>query len=138
MNDAGDPGANLRSSGVVVESFRQNDQHVGRCLDGHIVQGHVDGIGTIVSIERLSDSFLCRIAFDPACTHLLIPAGSVAVDGISFTVARLDETTFTVSVIPHTCALTNAGSWEAGGRVNLEFDPIGKYIAKGMETDRIR
>ena len=89
-------------------------------------------------MERLPDSFLCRIAFDPACAHLLIPAGSVAVDGISFTVARLDEKTFTVSVIPHTCALTNAESWQVGGRVNLEFDLIGKYIAKGMETGRIR
>ncbi len=106
-------------------------------LDGHMVQGHVDGTGEIVSVERLTDSFLCRIAYDPACAHLLVPAGSVAVDGISFTVARLDEETFTVSVIPHTRALTNAGAWEAGDRVNLEFDLIGKYIARGIETGRM-
>ncbi len=107
-------------------------------LDGHMVQGHVDGTGEIVSVERQPDGFLCRIAFDPACAHLLVPAGSIAVDGISFTVARLEEKTFTVSVIPHTRALTNAGAWEAGDRVNLEYDLIGKYIARGMETGRIR
>ncbi len=127
-------GALVPGSSVNLERALQPDQR----LDGHMVQGHVDGIGTIVSIEHLPDSFLCRIAFDPACAHLLVPAGSVAVDGISFTVARLDEKTFTVSVIPHTCALTNAGSWEACGRVNLEFDLVGKYIARGLETGRNR
>lgn len=109
-----------------------------RRLDGHIVQGHVDGTGEIVSIESPSEGFLCRIAYDPACAHLLVPAGSVAVDGISLTVARLGEATFTVAVVPHTRALTNAGSWKAGDRVNLEFDLIGKYIARGMETGRGR
>ena len=105
-------------------------------LDGHMVQGHVDGTGEIVSVARRPDRFLCRIAYDPACAHLLVSAGSIAVDGISFTVARLDETTFTVSVIPHTRTLTNAGAWEAGDRVNLEYDLIGKYIARGMEAGR--
>ncbi len=103
-------------------------------LDGHMVQGHVDGTGEIVSVFREADGFLCRIAYDPSCAHLLVPAGSVAVDGISFTVARLDEDAFTVSVIPHTRALTNAGAWAAGDRVNLEFDLIGKYIARSVET----
>ncbi len=103
-------------------------------LDGHVVQGHVDGTGTIDAAEELADSRLYGIAYDPEFARYLIPVGSIAVDGVSLTVARLNSGVFTVSIIPHTFELTNVASWEVGTKVNLEFDLIGKYVARWMET----
>ena len=115
---------------VNLERAMRPDQR----LDGHIVQGHVDGTGAIESVEKLADSRLYRIAYDPTFARYLIPVGSITVDGISLTVARLDSHVFTVSIIPHTYRLTNVSTWEVGGKVNLEFDLIGKYVARWMET----
>lgn len=105
---------------------------MGGRLDGHLVQGHVDATGTIVRAERLEGSHLFEIAYPPAWRPNLIPTGSVAVDGISLTTARLDDErcTFTVALIPHTLAVTTAGRWAEGARVNLEFDLIGKYALR--------
>lgn len=103
-------------------------------LDGHIVQGHVDATGTVESVEELADSRLIRIRYDAAFAAYLIPVGSVAVDGISLTVARLDDDVFTVSIIPHTLEHTNVRMWQPGRAVNLEFDVIGKYVARWMES----
>lgn len=103
-------------------------------LDGHFVQGHVDATGTVDAVEELADSRLVRIRYDAAFAAYLIPVGSIAVDGVSLTVARLDDTAFTVSIIPHTLELTNARTWQPGAAVNLEFDVFGKYVARWMET----
>lgn len=103
-------------------------------LDGHIVQGHVDATGHVVSVEELDESRLVRIAYDEQFAPNLIPVGSVAVDGISLTVARLDADTFTVSVIPHTYENTNVPTWNSNVEVNLEFDLIGKYVSRWMEV----
>lgn len=103
-------------------------------LDGHFVQGHVDATGTVESVDELEDSRLVRIQYDPSFASFLIPVGSITVDGISLTVARLDEHVFTVSIIPHTLELTNVRTWRPGTKVNLEFDMIGKYVARWMET----
>ncbi|MEX2399891.1 MAG: riboflavin synthase [Rhodothermales bacterium] len=103
-------------------------------LDGHLVQGHVDGTGTIELVEKLADSRLYRIAYEASFAPYLIPVGSITVDGISLTVARLDQHVFTVSIIPHTYAITNVSTWQLGTAVNLEFDLIGKYVARWMET----
>lgn len=103
-------------------------------LDGHFVQGHVDSTGTVESVEELADSRLVRIRYDAAFAPYLIPVGSVTVDGVSLTVARLDGQTFTVSIIPHTLDLTNARTWQPGAAVNLEFDMIGKYVARWIDT----
>ena len=103
-------------------------------LDGHFVQGHVDATGTVESFEELDDSRLVSIEYDPSFAPYLILVGSITVDGISLTVARLHERLFTVSIIPHTLELTNVRSWQPGSKVNLEFDMIGKYVARWMET----
>ena len=108
--------------------------HAAARLDGHFVQGHVDATGTVESVEELDDSRLIRITYDPSFAPYLIPVGSITVDGISLTVARLDEHVFTVSIIPHTFELTNVRAWRPGSTVNLEFDMIGKYVARWMET----
>ena len=105
----------------------------GDRLDGHFVQGHVDATGTITNVEREETDWLYTIQFDPEYAAYLIPVGSVSVDGISLTVARLDEDTFTVAIIPHTHEVTNvAETWTEGAAVNLEFDLIGKYVARSF------
>ncbi len=105
----------------------------GDRLDGHFVQGHVDTTGSIVDVEREETDWLYRIQFAPQYASYLIPVGSIAVDGISLTVARLTEDTFTVAVIPHTYEQTAVSStWEEGAAVNLEFDLLGKYVARTL------
>jgi riboflavin synthase len=105
----------------------------GDRLDGHFVQGHVDATGTIVSVEREETDWLYTIEFDPEYASYLIPVGSISMDGISLTVARLDEGTFTVAIIPHTHKVTTvAETWTEGAAVNLEFDLIGKYVARSL------
>lgn len=111
----------------------------GTRLDGHIVQGHVDARGEIVGERVLETSRLFRVAFDASFAPYVIPVGSVAIDGISLTVARLDGARgdgrheVEISVIPHTLEHTTAREWGAGQAVNLEFDLIGKYVARWME-----
>jgi riboflavin synthase len=104
-------------------------QPTGR-LDGHFVQGHVDTTGQVVSVEPLATSWRYQVHFDPVFAPYLIPTGAVALDGISLTVARLAEDTLTVAIIPHTHAHTNVRTWHPGTAVNLEFDLIGKYVAR--------
>lgn len=103
---------------------------LGDRLDGHLVQGHVDTTGEILGIESLETSRLIRIAFARSFDRYIIPVGSICVDGISLTVARLDEESFTVAIIPHTFENTTVSDWDAGRKVNLEFDLIGKYVAR--------
>jgi riboflavin synthase len=105
----------------------------GDRLDGHFVQGHVDATGTIVDVEQEETDWLYTIQFDPDYAAYLIPVGSIAVDGISLTVARLGDDTFTVAIIPHTHEVTTVGTaWTEGAAVNLEFDLIGKYVARSL------
>lgn len=103
-------------------------------FDGHIVQGHVDACGRIASIEELADSWLVSVRYPAEFASNLIPVGSITVDGISLTVARLDDESFTVAIIPHTWANTTVKSWQTGRRVNLEFDVFGKYVARNLAT----
>ncbi len=103
-----------------------------RRFDGHFVQGHVDATGTVAAVQEETTDRLYTIRFDEKFAPYLIPVGSVAVDGISLTVARLGEDTFTVAVIPHTYAHTNVPTWQAGASVNLEFDLLGKYVARQL------
>jgi riboflavin synthase len=105
---------------------------VGARLDGHVVQGHVDATGEVVHVHELADSRVVRVRYPDTHAALLIEKGSVAVDGVSLTVSRLDEPagTFEVALIPHTLAHTTAGEWRPGARVNLEFDVLGKYAVR--------
>lgn len=97
-------------------------------LGGHLVQGHVDCVGTIASIEKLSTAVMLKISFPNEFAKLLVNTGSICIDGISLTSAKVFEDSFVVSVIPHTWKVTTLSSHSVGDKVNLEFDIIGKYI----------
>lgn len=101
---------------------------------GHMVLGHVDGTGTIQSIRAEADFSWITISYPVAFAPYLIHRGSVAVDGISLTVAKLDTTTFDVQVVPFTLSHTNLRNARAGDRVNLECDMVGKYVLRAMEV----
>ena len=103
-------------------------------VGGHLVLGHVDGVGIIEAAERDgSETARLRVEWqDPALAPLLIRQGSVALDGVSLTVAALDARAFEVMVIPHTLERTNLGGLKAGRRVNLEMDVIGKYVMRAL------
>ena len=102
-------------------------------LDGHIVQGHVDQTGTIKSIENLNGSHYITIAYTDKDGFTTVPQGSITVDGVSLTVAHNGENEFSVAIIPYTWEHTNLKNLEISSRVNLEFDIIGKYVAKLMK-----
>jgi len=112
---------------------------VGDRLGGHMVQGHVDGMGTVLSRVRGEHWDVVRIAVPPGLARYLVEKGSVAVDGVSLTVSALggtpDEPWFEVSLIPTTLAATTLGGLPAGGRVNLEADVIGKYVERMLRAE---
>ena len=105
---------------------------------GHFVQGHVDATGVVEALRRDGDSQWLTIAFPPGVAPLLITKGSVCVDGISLTVAALREGQFDVMIIPYTWAHTNLSSLGVGGRVNLECDMIGKYVARSLDLHEVK
>ena len=104
---------------------------LGGLVGGHLVQGHVDGVGIVEGLARDRDSARLTVQWqDPGLGALLIPQGSVAVDGVSLTVAALADRVFEIMLIPHTLGHTTLGALEAGRRVNLEADMIGKYVER--------
>jgi len=106
----------------------------GAAVGGHLVLGHVDGIGTVEGVTRVESTARVRIALPgPALAPLLVPQGSVAVDGVSLTIAALERQAFEVMVIPHTLAVTTFGRLVRGQAVNLETDVIGKYLQRSLE-----
>jgi riboflavin synthase len=106
---------------------------LGAALGGHLVLGHVDSTGTVEAVTRVESTARVRVAFgDRALGSLLIPQGSVAVDGVSLTVALLDDGAFEVMLIPHTLAATTLGRVAVGQAVNIETDVIGKYVQRSL------
>jgi riboflavin synthase len=106
----------------------------GAAVGGHLVLGHVDGIGTVEDVTRVESTARVRIVLPGAAlAPLLVPQGSVAVDGVSLTIAALDARAFEVMVIPHTLAVTTFGRLARGQAVNLETDVIGKYLQRSLE-----
>jgi riboflavin synthase len=105
-------------------------------FDGHFVMGHVDGVGVIEEIRAEGESHWLTIGFPPPLAPFFIRKGSIAVDGISLTVAGLGERQFDVMVIPFTWSATTLKALRKGDRVNLECDMIGKYVARAMELRR--
>jgi riboflavin synthase len=99
-------------------------------LGGHIVQGHVDGVGEVLEVREEGFARLVRIGADPEILRYLVEKGSVAVSGVSLTVAALDDDSFTVSLIPETLSRTTLGSARTGTPVNLEVDLLAKYVEK--------
>ena len=105
----------------------------GAAVGGHLVLGHVDGIGTVTDVTRVESTARVRIALPGVdLAPLLVPQGSVAVDGVSLTVAALERVAFEVMVIPHTLAVTTFGRLTAGRAVNIEADVIGKYLQRSL------
>lgn len=99
-------------------------------LGGHIVQGHVDARGQFVSVEDHGESWTVRIGFPPEIARYLVFKGSVAVEGISLTIANLADDYFEVAIIPKTWEVTNLSRLKPGDSVNLEVDVIGKYVER--------
>lgn len=102
----------------------------GQPLGGHLVTGHVDAVGTIAGRRGQGQEEVVRIRFPRALAPLLVPKGSVAVDGISLTVAELSAEAFAVALIPHTARATTLGRKRVGDAVNLEADLIAKHLAR--------
>ncbi len=105
-------------------------------LSGHIVQGHVDGIGTVREIRPLGEARRVFFAAPKEVLKYLVDKGSVAVNGVSLTVSRVTEAGFYVELIPETLRRTNLGGLKPGDRVNLEADVIGKYIFSFLEKKK--
>lgn len=103
-------------------------------LGGHFVLGHVDGVGTIVRVQARKSSWMFWIKVPKRFARYLIPVGSVAVNGVSLTVASLRGQTFGVSIIPHTIKATTFKNLKTGDKVNIEFDMLGKYIERFLRT----
>jgi riboflavin synthase len=101
-------------------------------LGGHFVLGHVDGMGKIRSLEVRGSSWHYWIDAPRRFAHHLIPVGSIAVDGISLTMAEVAKNRFAVSIIPHTMDVTIVDTWKPGIDVNLEFDVLGKFVEQFM------
>ncbi len=99
-------------------------------LGGHLVQGHVDCVGRVAGLDEEESSRLVTFEFPSEFRKYVIPVGSIAVDGISLTVARTSGSRFTVAIIPHTLERTTMAEAKPGTRVNLEFDIVGKYLEK--------
>jgi riboflavin synthase alpha subunit len=102
-------------------------------LDGHIVQGHVDGTGRIRALERHDADVRLAVDCGPELRECLVEKGSVAIDGVSLTVVSVDERGFDVALIPHTLAVTTLGERRPGDRVNLEADVLAKYVRRYVE-----
>ncbi|MBA3421312.1 MAG: riboflavin synthase [Thermoleophilaceae bacterium] len=102
----------------------------GDRLGGHIVQGHVDGVGEVVWTEAEGAARVVRLATSPELLRYVVEKGSIAVDGVSLTVASVDDEGFTVSLVPETLRRTTLGAAEAGRAVNLEVDMLAKHVEK--------
>lgn len=111
-------------------SLRPHDR-----LGGHFVQGHVNGLGKIASIKTIGENWEIEVSFPKELRKYMISEGSIALDGISLTIARLTDTTLTVAIIPHTLEKTSLSSKKVGDALNLEVDMIAKYIENFLRFD---
>jgi riboflavin synthase len=109
-------------------------------FDGHIVQGHVDGVGRLLEFDRIADSrnWWLHIEIPAEVEKYTVFKGSISIEGISLTVAKLEENRCTIAIIPHTVELTNLGSLKPGDPVNLEADVIAKYVEKMTRPEPAR
>lgn len=107
---------------------------VGDELGGHIVSGHVDGVGEVVSVESEGGSHRVRIRAPRPLHRYIAEKGSIAVEGVSLTVNEVEDDIFGVNLIPHTWEVTTLGELAPGGRVNLEIDMLARYLARWRET----
>jgi riboflavin synthase len=102
-------------------------------LDGHIVQGHVDGVSELLKIEEVGGSWYFHFSIDRDNSHLLVEKGSICINGVSLTIAGLKEDSFIVAIIPYTYDHTSFSGLQEGDRVNIEYDLIGKYVNRMLQ-----
>jgi riboflavin synthase len=107
---------------------------VGDELGGHIVSGHVDGVGEVVSVEPEGGSHRIRFRAPRPLHRFIAPKGSITIDGISLTVNEVEDDVFGVNIIPHTWDVTTIGELKPGSKVNLEIDMLARYLARWRET----
>jgi riboflavin synthase len=126
-----DKTAGLAQTGPVnlEKALRAHDR-----LGGHIVSGHVDGVGEVVSVEAEGGSHRVRIRAPRPLHRFIAPKGSIAVEGVSLTVNEIEDDVFGVNLIPHTWEVTTLGELQPGSRVNLEIDMLARYLARWRET----
>ncbi len=107
----------------------------GDPLDGHIVTGHVDGVGEVVSVENVGSSKRLVVTVPAPLARYIAPKGSVAVDGVSLTVNAVGAAEFEVNIIPHTQSVTVIGEYARGTAVNIEVDMLARYLERFIQTD---
>ena len=110
----------------------------GARIGGHFVQGHVDATGTVETLKPQGDSHWLAVRYPLSLARYIVQKGSIAVDGISLTVADLDSVRFSVQIIPFTWEHTNLRRLEAGSAVNLESDILGKYVVHAIDAQQVR
>ncbi len=118
------PGDGVNLEGAVTSS---------RPLDGHLVQGHIDGVGAVTRVDREQGEWLLRVEPPAELLEFIVEKGSIALDGVSLTVARLGDSWFEIALIPTTIRMTNLGKTEPGCRVNLETDYVAKTIVHWLK-----
>ena len=104
-------------------------------LDGHLVLGHVDALGEVIEIRKFPGSEMMKILIPPEFSKYCVDTGSIAVDGVSLTIAEANGSSISVAIIPHTLKRTIFGSYSISTKVNLEFDVLGKYVARFMRGE---
>ena len=114
--------------GVIVNLER--GLKLGDRLDGHMVQGHIDQIGTCVGVQSQNGSWIYTFEYDPSLGNITIEKGSITINGVSLTVVDSENNGFSVAIIPYTYEHTNFKQLNIGSVVNLEFDVIGKYVSR--------
>jgi len=125
---------NLGALGVGAEVNLELPLSAASLLDGHLVQGHVDATATVKTVERASSGREVTVELPAAVSRFVATKGSIAVDGVSLTVAAVDKPagTFRVALIPHTLDVTIAGGYKRGSIVNLEADVVARYVARNL------
>jgi riboflavin synthase len=130
--------AGLDTTGAPVnleKALRLSDR-----LDGHMVSGHVDGVGEVIEFSNLGESWKLVVRAPQALAKYIALKGSVTINGVSLTINRVSGVAFSVNLIPHTLAMTNLKNLSAGSRVNLEVDLIGRYVERMMQdkTEQVK
>ncbi len=127
---------NLGDLAAVDPVNLERSLRIGDRLSGHFVQGHVDACAEIIAYEEVGQDHQFTVALPKEFAHLMVQKGSVSVNGISLTVADLQEDRFTLWIIPHTHEVTSLKVARVGSRVNLEFDMLAKHIARITELGK--
>jgi riboflavin synthase len=137
--DVGPETARVTTLGALAPGQRVNLERSMRAdsrFGGHLVQGHVDATGQVLAVRPDGESHWIDVSFPEALSPLFVPKGSVALNGVSLTVATLDEARFSVMIIPFTWEHTSLSALRSGAQVNLECDMVGKYVARAAQWYR--